>query len=186
MAGQISLFDFADTEDKEKYKIQMPDVGEYDIDQKLEFEKEVIGIYASGHPLQDQEQKWRRCITNMTLDFAEGEESKVRDKSKVKVGGIISAIARKFTKNGAQMAFITLEDLVGTVEVIVFPRQFDKSRNLLEEGKKVLVVDDSKLNLKVAENVLKNFKVSTETVIFHRNFGLLFQTKRPIRKKSRN
>lgn len=159
MAGQISLFDFADTEDKEKYKIQMPDVGEYDIDQKLEFEKEVIGIYASGHPLQDQEQKWRRCITNMTLDFAEpqeGEESKVRDKSKVKVGGIISAITRKFTKNGAQMAFITLEDLVGTVEVIVFPRQFDKSRNLLEEGKKVLVEGDANIEENAAGKVIAN------------------------------
>lgn len=76
MAGQTSFFDFIDDEAKETYKVQMPNVGEYDTAQKLEFEKEVIGIYASGHPLQDQEEKWRRVITNMTLDFAEPKRAK--------------------------------------------------------------------------------------------------------------
>ena len=154
MAGQTSFFDFIDDEAKETYKVQMPNVGEYDTAQKLEFEKEVIGIYASGHPLQDQEEKWRRVITNMTLDFAEpeeGEESKVQDKSKVVVGGIISNVTRKFTKTGAQMAFITLEDLVGTIEVIVFPRQFDNSRRLLEEGRKVFVEGQVSIEENAAE-----------------------------------
>lgn len=148
MAGQISLFDFAGEEAKQTYKVQMPDVGEYTDDQKLEFEKEVIGIYASGHPLQAQEAKWRKYITNMSIDFAqtdEEEEAKVRDKSKVTVGGIVSAITKKFTKTGQQMAFITLEDLVGTVEIVVFPRQFEKSRHLIVEGKKIFVTGDASL-----------------------------------------
>ena len=148
MAGQISLFDFADEEAKQTYKVQMPDVGEYSNDQKLEFEKEVIGIYASGHPLQEQEAKWRKHITNISLDFAqaeEEEESKVKDKSKVTVGGIVSAITKKFTKTGQQMAFITLEDLVGTVEVIVFPRQFERNRHLIVEGQKIFVTGDASI-----------------------------------------
>ena len=159
MAGQVTLFDFADEEAKETYKVQMPDVGEYDIDQKLEFEKEVIGIYASGHPLQDQEGKWRRVITNMTLHFAqpeEGEEPKVEDKSRVTVGGIVSAVTRKFTKNGAQMAFITLEDLVGTIEVIVFPRQYDSSRHLIVEGKKLFIDGEANIEENAAGKVIAN------------------------------
>lgn len=159
MAGQTTLFDFADEEAKETYKVQMPDVGEYDTDQKLEFEKEVIGIYASGHPLQDQEGKWRRVITNMTLDFAEpeeGEESKVEDKSKVTVGGIVSTVTRKFTKTGAQMAFITLEDLVGTIEVIVFPRQFDSNRHLIVEGKKIFIDGEANIEENAAGKVIAN------------------------------
>ena len=159
MAGQVTLFDFADDEAKETYKVQMPDVGEYDTDQKLEFEKEVIGIYASGHPLQDQEDKWRRVITNMTIDFAEpeeGEESKVEDKSHVTVGGIVSTVTRKFTKTGAQMAFITLEDLVGTIEVIVFPRQFDSNRHLIVEGKKIFIDGEANIEENAAGKVIAN------------------------------
>lgn len=146
MQGQMSLFDIADEDQKKNYKMQMPNVGEYDNDQKLEFEKEVIGIYASGHPLSDMEGKWKRVITNMSLDFAvpeEGENYKIKDKSRVTVGGIITTVTRKFTKRGEQMAFLTLEDLVGTVEIVVFPRQFDKYREILMEGRKIFITGEA-------------------------------------------
>lgn len=146
MQGQMSLFDIADEDQKKNYKMQMPNVGEYDNDQKLEFEKEVIGIYASGHPLSDMEGKWKRVITNMSLDFAvpeEGESYKIKDKSRVTVGGIITTVTRKFTKRGDQMAFLTLEDLVGTVEIVVFPRQFDKYREVLMEGRKIFITGEA-------------------------------------------
>ena len=146
MQGQMSLFDIADEDQKKNYKMQMPNVGEYDNDQKLEFEKEVIGIYASGHPLSDMEGKWKRVITNMSLDFAvpeEGENYKIKDKSRVTVGGIITIVTRKFTKRGDQMAFLTLEDLVGTVEIVVFPRQFDKYREILMEGRKIFITGEA-------------------------------------------
>lgn len=159
MAGQTSWFDFAAEEDKQSYKVQMPDVGEYDMDQKLEFEKEVLGIYASGHPLQDQEEKWRKHITNKSIDFAqveEGEESKIADRAKVTVGGIVSTITKKFTKNGTQMAFVTLEDLVGTVEVIVFPRQFERYRNLIEEGNKIFINGDASIEENADGKVIAN------------------------------
>ncbi len=146
MQGQMSLFDIADDDQKKNYKMQMPNVGEYDNDQKLEFEKEVIGIYASGHPLSDMEEKWKRVITNMSLDFAvpeEGESYKIKDKSRVTVGGIITTVTRKFTKRGEQMAFLTLEDLVGTVEIVVFPREFDKYREILMEGRKIFITGEA-------------------------------------------
>lgn len=146
MQGQMSLFDIADEDQKKNYKMQMPNVGEYDNDRKLEFEKEVIGIYASGHPLSDMEEKWKRVITNMSLDFAvpeEGESYKIKDKSRVTVGGIITTVTRKFTKRGDQMAFLTLEDLVGTVEIVVFPRQFDKYREILMEGRKIFITGEA-------------------------------------------
>lgn len=146
MQGQMSLFDIADEDQKKNYKMQMPNVGEYDNDQKLEFEKEVIGIYASGHPLSDMEEKWKRVITNMSLDFAvpeEGESYKIKDKSRVTVGGIITTVTRKFTKRGNQMAFLTLEDLVGTVEIVVFPREFDKYREILMEGRKIFITGEA-------------------------------------------
>lgn len=146
MQGQMSLFDIADEDQKKNYKMQMPNVGEYDNDQKLEFEKEVIGIYASGHPLSDMEEKWKRVITNMSLDFAvpeEGESYKIKDKSRVTVGGIITTVTRKFTKRGDQMAFLTLEDLVGTVEIVVFPREFDKYREILMEGRKIFITGEA-------------------------------------------
>lgn len=146
MQGQMSLFDIADEDQKKNYKMQMPNVGEYDNDQKLEFEKEVIGIYASGHPLSDMEEKWKRVITNMSLDFAvpeEGESYKIKDKSRVTVGGIITTVTRKFTKRGEQMAFLTLEDLVGTVEIVVFPREFDKYREILMEGRKTFITGEA-------------------------------------------
>ena len=159
MDGQISLFDFAGAEAKETYKVQMPNVGEYEIEQKLEFEKEVLGIYASGHPLQSQEKKWRKHITNMAIDFAEveeGEEPAIPDKSKVTIGGIVAAVTKKFTKNGQQMAFLTLEDLVGTVEVIVFPRQFERNRALMEDGKKLFVTGEAQFEENAAGRVIAN------------------------------
>ena len=145
MAGQVTFFDIADENDKDNYKIQMPNVGEYDEGQKLEFEKEVMGIYVSSHPLNSVEQKWRKHITNTCADFMVTEdeemsqEPKVKDKSKVVVGGIINAVTKKFTKNGDQMAFLTVEDLLGTVEVVVFARVLAKNRAYIEEGKKVFV-----------------------------------------------
>ena len=105
------------------------------------------------------EEKWRRIITNMTIDFGvpeEGEVPKVRDKSQVKVGGIVTAITRKFTRKGDQMAFLTLEDLVGTVEVVVFPRQFNRYREQMVEGKKIFVKGEANVEENAAGKVVAN------------------------------
>ncbi len=142
VTGQMSLFDLMDDEEKREYEVQMPNVGEYDKEQILSFEKEVLGIYISGHPLEKYEQLWRSNITNVTSDFALDEEtgiSKVSDNSQAVIGGMITGRTIKYTKTNKTMAFLTVEDLVGTVEVVVFPRDYERNSRFLEEDRKVFV-----------------------------------------------
>lgn len=142
MAGQLSLFDIASEEDKGDYEIRMPEVGEYSKEMRLAFEKEVLGIYISGHPLEEYAQIWKRNITNTTADFLLDEETgetSVKDGESVTVGGIIADKKIKYTKNDKVMAFLQLEDLVGTVEVIVFPRDYEKNSAKLMEDNKIFV-----------------------------------------------
>ena len=142
MSGQMTLFDFAAEEDKADYEIKLPNLPEYDKEIRLGFEKEVLGIYLSGHPLEDYEEKWRKNISATTADFALDEETnevKVKDNEVVMVGGMITEKTIKYTKNNKTMAFITLEDLLGTVEVIIFPKDYDKYHHLLNEDEKVFI-----------------------------------------------
>ncbi|MBU9743778.1 DNA polymerase III subunit alpha [Lachnospiraceae bacterium ASD3451] len=143
MTGQMSLFDLVEEEDKEAFEIQLPDVGEYSKEMKLGFEKEVLGVYISGHPLEEYEEKWRKNITQVTTDFMPDEESgaaKVRDGAKAIIGGMITGKTVKPTRTNTMMAFIQIEDLVGTVEVIIFPRDYEKYSSLLIEDSKVFVL----------------------------------------------
>ena len=142
MAGQMTLFDFADESVKEEFEVKMPDVAEYAKETKLAFEKEVLGVYLSGHPLEEYEEKWRKIITRVTTDFLLDEETgqtKVTDGESAMVGGMIVDKTVKYTKNNKTMAFITLEDLVETLEIIIFPRDYEKNSQLLEMDNKVFV-----------------------------------------------
>ena len=142
MAGQMTLFDMVSDEEKENYDVKLPDVGEYPKEMLLAFEKEVLGIYVSGHPLEENEEMWRRCISNTTADFyldEETNETVVKDNESVIIGGMIADKKIKYTKNDKIMAFLTLEDLVGTVEVIVFPRDYEKNSAKLVEDNKVFI-----------------------------------------------
>lgn len=142
MAGQISLFDIVSEEEKEDYEVKLPDVGEYSKEMKLAFEKEVLGIYISGHPLEEYQDLWRKNITNTTADFALDEELNttiVRDGKPATIGGMITEKKIKYTKNEKVMAFLQVEDLVGSVEVIVFPRDYEKYGSFLSEDNKVFI-----------------------------------------------
>ena len=142
LAGQISLFDIASEEDKEEFDIRMPDVGEYSKEMKLSFEKEVLGIYISGHPMEEYQELWEKHVTNNTNDFALDEETgevRVKDQATAVVGGMIADKTIKYTKNDKVMAFLNIEDLVGNVEVVVFPRDYEKFAPLLQEDAKVFV-----------------------------------------------
>lgn len=142
LAGQMSLFDLVSEEEKKAYEIQYPNVGEYSKEIKLGFEKEVIGIYLTGHPLEEYEEKWRKIISAVTSDFLLDEESgevKLRDNQKVIIGGMITEKTIKYTKNNKTMAFLSLEDLFGTVEVIVFPGEYERYHTLLNEDEKVFI-----------------------------------------------
>ncbi len=142
LSGQMSLFDFAAPEEQEELDVVMPDVGEFDKEMILAFEKEVLGVYISGHPLEEYEELMRRSVTRTTADFipADGEEMpKVKDQERAVIGGMIVARTVKTTRTNSLRAFITIEDMYGTAEVIVFPKDYEKNRLLLEEDRKVFV-----------------------------------------------
>ena len=142
MEGQLSLFEFAAEEDKRNFQISMPRVEEFPREEMLAMEKEVLGVYVSGHPLEEYEEGWRKNITAMTTDFIvdpDTDEAKVADGQMVTVGGMVSERTIKITKTGKNMAFVTLEDLVGSVEVLVFPKDFEANRDLLTEDAKLFI-----------------------------------------------
>ena len=162
MTGQMTLFDMVGEEEKEQFEIKLPDVGEYSKENLLAFEKEVLGVYLSGHPLQEYEDKWRKSISATTLDFQPDEETgraKVHDGTREIVGGMITAKTIKHTKTNQMMAFLSLEDLVGTVDVIVFPRDYEKNREYLEIDKKIFVKG------RVSEEEERPSKLICETII---------------------
>ncbi|MBO4911528.1 MAG: DNA polymerase III subunit alpha [Butyrivibrio sp.] len=142
MAGQMTLFDIVSEDDKKQYEIPLPDVGEFPRELLLEFEKDVLGIYVSGHPLDDYMGMWKKRISNTTADFYlddETGEPAVKDNEKAIIGGIISDKKIKYTKNDQVMAFLTVEDLVGSIEVIVFPKTYEANAARLDADAKVFI-----------------------------------------------
>ena len=142
LSGQMSLFDFASPEEQKELEVKMPDVGEYEKEEILGLEKEVLGVYISGHPLEEYVATLEKNITRTTADFevVDGEtEPKVKDQERAVIGGMITGRTVKATRTNNMMAFLTVEDLYGTVEVIVFPRDYEKYRTLLEEDTKVFI-----------------------------------------------
>ena len=144
MAGQLSLFDIASEEDKKEFEIRMPNVEEYDKETILAYEKEVLGIYLSGHPLERYRNMMEKMISARTIDFQptdedEEDENHVRDNQKVIIGGMIVEKNIKYTKTNKVMAFLTVEDLLGTVEVMVFPRDYEKWQNMINEDARVFI-----------------------------------------------
>jgi DNA polymerase-3 subunit alpha len=142
ISGQLSLIDIVPEDEKDELEIRLPNVGEYDKAEILAFEKEVLGFYVSGHPLEEYQSFWEKHISARTSDFLIDEETKttiVKDNSRVVIGGIITDKKIKYTKDNRIMAFITLEDLVGSVEVIVFPQAYEKFSSKLTEDNKVFI-----------------------------------------------
>lgn len=142
--GQISLFaNFND----ENIKIQYPKIKEFEKRHILTMEKEMTGLYLSGHPLEEYEQTLKSRISikisdilaNGSLEEEFIQEAKVKDGDIVIVGGIITEITKKFTKNNDMMAFIRLEDLYGGIEAIVFPKVFQKFKGLIDEDGLILI-----------------------------------------------
>ncbi|MDD6347496.1 MAG: DNA polymerase III subunit alpha [Lachnospiraceae bacterium] len=142
MDGQISLFDMMAPQTRTQYQVRLPDVGEYSKESLLALEKEVLGVYLSGHPLEAYETIWRRGISALSTDFQPEEttgEPKVAAESRQIIGGMITGKTIKYTKNNKVMAFITVEDLVGSVEVLVFPKLYEQYGRLLEEDARVFI-----------------------------------------------
>ena len=168
--GQMSLFDLVSEEEKKEYQVSFPDVGEYSKEELLAFEKDILGVYISGHPLDDYEGLWRKNITATAADFIvdeETEEAAVKDGMKVVVGGLVAGKVVKTTRSNQLMAFITLEDLMGSVEVIVFPKNYEADRDILTEDSKIFIkgrvsLGDEPVGKLVCEQVIPFAKVPRE------------------------
>ena len=177
MSGQISLFDIVDDSYKKPLKISVPDVGEFDKATLLDFEKEVTGIYISGHPLDEYSDLLASQTNATTADFAVDEDGNVnlKDGAEATIGGVIEKVNAKFSKTGKQMAFLTVEDMLGTVEVIAFPRDFEYNRNNIFEGNKVLIkgrvsIGDEEQGKLIAEKILNLDNVKRELWIQFPNY----------------
>lgn len=165
--GQMSLFDLVSEEEKKEYQVSFPDVGEYSKEELLAFEKDILGVYISGHPLDDYEGLWRKNITATSADFIvdeETEEAVVKDGMKVVIGGLVAGKVVKTTRSNQLMAFITLEDLMGSVEVIVFPKNYEADRDVLAEDSKIFIkgrvsLGDEPVGKLVCEQVIPFSKV---------------------------
>ena len=162
MTGQMSLFDFAAEEDKKAFEIRIPDVAEYTKEELLGYEKEILGVYVSGHPLDEYTGMVNKYITNVSSDFEVDDElgeTKARDGAIATIGGLITEKTIKTTKKGQLMAFLTVEDVVGTVEVVVFPNSFTANRVVIDHAEKVFVTG------KVQANVDENAKIICDKVV---------------------
>ena len=161
MEGQMSFFDIAPEEDKGNFQVSFPDVGEFDKETLLAFEKETLGIYVSGHPMEAYQELWQKNVTARTSDFIVDEDGHtvVEDNSIVVVGGMITAKKVKTTRTSQMMAFVSLEDMVGTVEALVFPKIYEKNKQYLTEDSKVFLrgrasIGDDPVGKLVCEEVI--------------------------------
>lgn len=166
VVGQISLFDMGQPTADLAIEDTYPDVGEYPYKQLLSMEKEMTGVYVSGHPLDE----YRKELEALEINTAWVAELKERpdagideDGRQVVMGGIITALRPKATKKGAMMGFITLEDLTGQIECLLFPRIFERYSKLLELDMPVLLTghlsvreeEDTKLLVDVVEPLVQ-------------------------------
>ena len=141
-AGQISLFDIADSENQKDFKIKLPNVEEFPKEELLAFEKDAIGVYLSGHPIESYIESFKKIVTAVSTEYYADEENGIcslKEGQYVISGGIISDKKNKITKNNKQMSFIRLEDLYGQIDVLVFPNVFERYRHLLEPDNKIYV-----------------------------------------------
>ena len=177
ISGQMSLFDFGNEEQKESFKLHLPEMEEFAKEDLLNFEKEMVGVYISGHPLDAYIERLKTKTTANTLDFIINEESMeahLKENEKVIIGGLINNVSIKLTRNNDTMAFILLEDIFSNVEVIVFPKVYEKYKKLLENDAKILISGRASFNADengklVAENIFDLDEDSYELWIQYAN-----------------
>lgn len=170
LTGQMTLFDFAGEEEQNSFDMPLPEVSEYSKDQLLALEKEVLGIYVSGHPLEEYEERIRKNVTAYSNAFQIDEEigvPKVEDGATELIGGMIIGKTIKATRNNSMMAFLLLEDMFGAVEIILFPKDFEKYKQLLEPDKKIFVrgkvtVEEDKAAKLICQEIIPFDDISRE------------------------
>lgn len=148
MAGQMSLFDIMPKEALGSFEIKIPKLGEFDKEDILNFEKEMLGIYISGHPLEMYGELLEKNCTGKSSDFMLSEEfgeASVTEGKMYSIGGIAEEINMKLTKANNRMAIVKLEDMFGSMEVIFFPKDFEANAHLLVEGGKFIILGKAQL-----------------------------------------
>ena len=175
------------------FSVSYPDIPEFSKEEMLSGEKEILGIYVSGHPLDDYRELLEKCTDAVTLDFFMDEETGktgVMDNREYSLGGIIDGVNMKITKNNENMAFITLLDTLGTLEVIVFPKTFEKYRRLIFAGSKVLIKgraqvseDEGKL---IASDIISLDEALLSEKQKHTEVWILFEDSNDYKKNEQN
>ena len=135
--AQISLF--GSFLDEQKIEVTFPNIPEFEQTEKLLKEKDVLGVYVSGHPFEKYAAHFKDKTFNcgMLTEYEEDEEtgvktySEISDGQQISMGGMVSAFKKLQTKSGSYMAFVTIEDMYGTVECVCFPKVYDKIRGFL-------------------------------------------------------
>lgn len=151
ISGQMSLMDFLSVEDQKDFEVKYPNVEEYDKEEMLSYEKEVLGVYVSGHPLEEYMDLMEKNVTATTADFAldpETEETIAKDQIYYVLGGMITEKNVKLTRTNQNMAFVTLEDMYGTIELVVFPKTYEKVKEFIELDEKIFVYGRASINEK--------------------------------------
>ncbi len=169
--GQISMFDIPSGEENlEQHKYAINKVPEYEERELLDMEKEMLGIYISGHPLEKLQDKIKTITNINTLQMINIKEENdlSKDGKNVKYAGIITSVKKKYTKNNTIMAFVTIEDLYGATEIIVFENCYNRASNILLVDNIVLV--DGRLSIKeddevkIVANTIVDFENATKNV----------------------
>ncbi|MCH5317060.1 MAG: DNA polymerase III subunit alpha [Eubacterium sp.] len=158
MYGQVGFFDLGADDNAFGFEFEMPNVDEFPKNELLKMEREMTGLYLSGHPLDKYDEVINELGYARTIDLleADGELSKYRDGGRVTIAGIISGITIKQTRNGKNMAFVTIEDLFGSIEIIVFPNTLESYDQLLIQGGVITVSGTLSLEEEKDAKVLAN------------------------------
>ena len=177
--GQVTMFDLTsmDSAEKEEMKYSFIELKEYEDKELLSMEKEMLGIYISGHPLEKIREQIMQATNINTMQMKEikeeldstGNTTKYKDGQNIKYAGIISSIKKKYTKSNKLMAFVSIEDLYGTAEIIVFESVYQNASNLLTTDNVVLV--EGRLSIREDEDVkivareIKELKVEEKKIL---------------------
>ena len=173
LAGQLSLFDLADEAGRSDFKMKLPELPEYDRETLLAYEKEATGLYISGHPIESYLDTYARIVNTTSDAFLVSEESgrcRLTEGQSAVCGGVIEDLKLKITKNGRQMCFLTVGDMHGQFEAIVFPNTFEKVRPALRLDAKVYLaghisIDADETGKLIADNVVEFEKLPKEVWI---------------------
>jgi len=163
MAGQMSLFDFCEGTDGSSLRAAMPDVEEFSKDELLKFEKEAAGIYLTGNPIDSYLEEYKKIVNTTSIDFEINEdtgESGLHEGQPVICGGIVSEVKTKTTKNGRQMAFVTVEDLYGTFQVLAFPESYERNRSLFTAESRIYIRGKATIGRDEEASVIPDYVVS--------------------------